>query len=333
MKSDFVVALIRDHYANDEKSFETITKQIIADESSAGRNTVAQRIKYAIDSGCRTRKNVFRTLDELTGNLRFVEKVEPSVSFDDMILSEDIVNGISQVIEESRMRGKLVQDGLENDRHLLFHGPSGVGKTMAANALAKAVGSPLFIIRGDQVVESLLGKSSQNISTVFGYMKQYPGVYFFDEFDSFASKRKYDSASDGEVSRIVTSLLQFIDRDDSASFIIAATNLPDTMDSALVRRFDRVFRFENPNESQVANLVQKYARLDALRSLSVMQNALGLSHSNIAKACKRIRKLNVMGGIRDEDEFVACLRREFDEIKKAESFDNPNDSAKNCSIK
>jgi SpoVK/Ycf46/Vps4 family AAA+-type ATPase len=77
---------------------------------------------------------------------------------------------------------------------------------------------------------------------IFDVMPQQRGVYLFDEFDSIGSQRQHGQDI-GEIKRILNSFLINIEKDNSNSIIIAATNLPDLLDKALFRRFDDIINY------------------------------------------------------------------------------------------
>ncbi len=109
----------------------------------------------------------------------------------------------------------------------------------------------------------------------------------FDEFDAIGSDRTYDNDV-GEMRRILNSFLQYIEQDDSASIIIAATNNPRMLDKALFRRFDDILEYRLPDKEQISNLLKlnlnEFATKDVL-SDRVLKEAQGLNHADIVTAC------------------------------------------------
>ena len=81
------------------------------------------------------------------------------------------------------------------------------------------------------------------------------GVYLFDEFDAIGAMRSAGNDV-GEIRRVLNSFLQFLERDDSESIIVAATNFMDMLDEALFRRFDDVITYELPDGEMVRELIQ-----------------------------------------------------------------------------
>src|SRR5690606_593095 len=90
---------------------------------------------------------------------------------------------------------------------------------------------------------------------IFDAMDQTRGVYLFDEFDAIGSRR---SASNdvGEIRRVLNSFLQFLEKDESTSLVIAATNHPELLDPALFRRFDDVIEYDLPGAEVALGILQ-----------------------------------------------------------------------------
>ena len=163
---------------------------------------------------------------------------------------------LQEVIGERRVEQRLWEAGLEPTKSLLFSGPPGTGKTLAATWLAEHLQFPLLTLDLSAVMSSFLGRTGNNIRTVLDYARRSPGVLLLDEFDALA-KRRDDGFEIGELKRLVTVLLQEIDRWPAHSILIAATNHPDLLDPAVWRRFDRVLEFPIPTQSDLVQLIRQ----------------------------------------------------------------------------
>jgi len=170
------------------------------------------------------------------------------------ILANEILNPIQQVLSERKKVNSLLKHGLLPTKSMLFTGPPGVGKTMAAKWVASKLGMPLLILDLAAVMSSFLGRTGNNIRHVLDYAKNTECVLLLDELDAIA-KRRDDSSEIGELKRLVTVLLQEIDDWPSSGLLIAATNHPDLLDPAIWRRFEVVLNFKNPTRKQIEELV------------------------------------------------------------------------------
>jgi len=165
-----------------------------------------------------------------------------------------IENQLQDILIERRSYKELITAGLEPVRSMIFTGPPGVGKTLAAGWLAGELNLPLYTLDLASVMSSLLGKTGTNIKAVIDHAKSAPCVLLLDEFDAIA-KRRDDDKDVGELKRLVNVLLQSIDEWPSSSVLIAATNHPDMLDPAVWRRFEVIINFKNPPENLIEKLL------------------------------------------------------------------------------
>jgi len=282
-KADYIVSLIKSHYNNELERFTTMALQIAAHEAKLGHTLVANEIKTIIDKAKEGKNKTKAFAPDLQGLI--LENV-PAVNLADMIASEDIKSKITRIISEFVQRDKLRKHDLENRRKILLSGPPGTGKTLTASIVANELNLPLYTILMDKMVTKYMGETSAKLRQVFDLIEQKQGVYLFDEFDAIGGERSRDNDV-GEMRRVLNSFLQFIERDNSDSLIIAITNNKALLDQALFRRFDDVILYHLPdNDEKLALLKNRLSRYSKKVNFNqLLPNINGLSHAEISLAC------------------------------------------------
>jgi SpoVK/Ycf46/Vps4 family AAA+-type ATPase len=185
---------------------------------------------------------------------------------------------------------------------------------MTAAALAGELRLPLFTVVFDSLISKFMGETASKLRVVFDAMTETRGVYFFDEFDAIGSRRG-ERNDVGEIRRVLNSFLQLLEKDESDGLIIAATNYPELLDSALFRRFDDVIRYALPNSKIAVRLLKnRLASFDTERIdwEFVAKSAEGMSQSELAHAADEAAKRAVLAErtlIVQEDLSAAIVER------------------------
>jgi len=282
-KADYIISLIKSHYSNEPERFTTIALQIAAHEAKLGHTLVANEIKTIIDKAKETKYKTKTFAPTLQGLI--LENI-PAVNLSDIIASEDIKSKIVRIVSEFVQRDKLLKHDLKNRRKILLSGPSGTGKTLTASIIANELNLPLFTILMDKMVTKYMGETSAKLRQVFDLIEQKQGVYLFDEFDAIGGERSRDNDV-GEMRRVLNSFLQFIERDNSDSLIIAITNNKALLDQALFRRFDDVILYHLPDQNEklalLKNRLSQFSK--QIKFNDLLPNINGLSHAEISLAC------------------------------------------------
>lgn len=284
--SEQIKALIRSHCEGDTERFITVALQIAAHEAKAGHASVARDIRGYVDRAKRRHGilpgvNVNQDLSEMLLQTR------PAEHLSDLIVDEKLRDRIARILGEYRHRQRLKQHGMTNRRRILLAGPPGTGKTMTAGAIACEVGLPLHTVLMHKLVTKFMGETAAKLGQIFGLIQEEPGIYLFDEFDAIGTQRGREHEV-GEMRRVLNSFLQFIEKDDSESMIIAATNTFAVLDTALFRRFDDVLYYDLPDSDQRAQLIRNrlgsFLRKD-MKVENLAAAADSLSHAEITRAC------------------------------------------------
>ena len=254
--ADQILSLIRNHLNNDDTQFRKVALQISAVEARSGHAIVARTIQELLNQ----KKTSLGTVRLVSKNKDIDDLLLQVDTYDDMtslVLSQELKEKLDRVIKEYLKKETLSKYGLANRRKLLLYGASGTGKTMTASALAKEFNLPFFVVRTEKVVTKFMGETGQKLGRIFDFINEVPAVYLFDEFDAIGSQRGMDNEV-GEQRRILNTFLQLLERDDSDSFIIAATNSIESIDKAMFRRFDDVIEYKLPDREQRLALLREY---------------------------------------------------------------------------
>jgi len=167
---------------------------------------------------------------------------------------------------------------------------------MTASALAGECNLPLMFVQLHSLITKYMGETAAKLHLVFDAMGETRGVYLFDEFDAIGSTRTLRNDV-GEIRRVLNSFLQFLERDDSQSIVVAATNFVGMLDDALFRRFDDVIRYDLPDAAMTRALIENRLSSFDVRQLTwtkVTRSAAGLSHAEITHACDDAAKEAVL---------------------------------------
>ncbi len=176
----------------------------------------------------------------------------------DLVLPRSTRAVIDRVLAENYRTADLAAKGLRASNRILFCGPPGCGKTVAAGALALALGFPLAVVRLDAVISSFMGTTSSHLRQVFDLAKHQRVVLFLDEMDALGRARSDTTVHEvGEAKRIVNSLLMMLDEVAGPSLVVAATNHEGMLDPALWRRFDEIAVFPNPSALEAVALLKR----------------------------------------------------------------------------
>jgi transitional endoplasmic reticulum ATPase len=155
--------------------------------------------------------------------------------------------------------------GIKPPKGILLYGPPGCGKTLLARAVATESEANFISIKGPEVFSKWVGESEKAIREVFRKARMAaPAVIFFDEMDSLAPRRGAGFSDSGVSERVISQLLTEMDGVMTLQdiVVVAATNRPDMVDSAVLRpgRFDRLIYVPEPDEKSRLQILTLYTK-------------------------------------------------------------------------
>jgi len=298
-----IKALLESHADGDNQRFYSTALRMAAKEARKGHHRLANEIKLLAEKTQRNNlkpvagngASVFR--HSLKGDLKgLLELTSPHVRRGELILSSDIKSRLDEFLLEQKQKDKLKGYGLSPRRKLLFTGSPGTGKTMSAAVLANELNLPLYTIVLDNLITRFMGETASKLRLVFDHIAQTRAIYLFDEFDAIGAQRGTQNDV-GEIRRVLNSFLIFVEQDISESVIIAATNHPELLDTALHRRFDDIIQFEKPKVEQILELIRSRLAAFNIKGLklgNVAKSAEGLSAAEVTRACEEAAKDSVL---------------------------------------
>ncbi|WP_234733196.1 ATP-dependent zinc metalloprotease FtsH [Tellurirhabdus bombi] len=176
------------------------------------------------------------------------------ITFNDVAGLDEAKEEIKEIVDYLKSPGKFTKLGAKIPKGALLVGPPGTGKTLLAKAVAGEAGVPFFSLSGSDFVEMFVGVGAARVRDLFKQAKEKaPCIIFIDEIDAVGRSRGRGSmpGANDERENTLNSLLVEMDgfATDSGIIILAATNRPDVLDSALLRpgRFDRQISIDKPD--------------------------------------------------------------------------------------
>ncbi len=315
--SEAVRNMLLAHMSRDEAAFQEAAREYIAEERRKRHAVLARDLEGILCNGGKNRLDSLTALGVSNGavprdkdhGLVLVEVREARRDVDSLVLTPSVREVLDRVIEESRRSDVLRTYGLRPMNKVLFCGPPGCGKTVAAEAVAHALYLPLVLVRFDAVISSYLGETASNLRKVFDFARSRPMVLFFDEFDAVGKERAAEEEH-GELKRVVTSLLQMMDSFRGDALTIAASNHQGLLDSALWRRFDEIVYFDRPDPQGIEELLLRNLRQIGLSpqiTLATVAGSLsGMTHADVERVALDAAKETILsGGSRVEPDVLA----------------------------
>jgi cell division protease FtsH len=197
---------------------------------------------------------------------RLYERRKESTTFKDVAGAHGAKIELQEIIEFLRNPARIQRLGGKAPKGVLLVGPPGTGKTLLARAVAGEAEVPFFSITGSDFMEMFVGVGASRVRSMFNDAKKMaPGIIFIDELDSIGRKRGAGiGGGQDEREQTLNQLLSEMDGFEPNEHVIvmAATNRPDVLDSALLRpgRFDRRITVDLPTLKDRVEILKIHAR-------------------------------------------------------------------------
>ena len=181
-------------------------------------------------------------------------KISPKYAWEDIVLPKDRLEQLRELTNQVRLKNTVLGEwgfaqklSLGHGVSALFSGPSGTGKTMAAEVVSNALELDLYKIDLSAVVSKYIGETEKNLSRIFNEAEQSNAILFFDEADALLGKRsEVKDAHDRFANIEIAYLLQKME--EYTGVTVLSTNLKKNMDDAFMRRIQFIIEFPMPDE-------------------------------------------------------------------------------------
>ena len=298
---ELVPKLIRAALNNDRKSVESISIMLGRKIRKEYPEIASEIMQIAANSNVGA--DTLRTLDlspapvDKESRSQLV-KVEEPINIEEPILSQEVWQQLDDFLHERSLLEKFLEEDILPPNSVLLSGNPGVGKTYIARWLSNKMNLPLVTVDLATSISSYLGRSGQNIKSIFDYAKSQKVILFLDELDAVAKSR--DDAGDlGELKRLVNVLLKELEECPVTCIIIGATNHPEILDKAIWRRFDRNINVLMPGKNEREKLIKrgmgnKFDKLKKETKKFIVDKTDNISASEICKLCEHIKRQMIM---------------------------------------
>jgi ATP-dependent metalloprotease FtsH len=193
-----------------------------------------------------------------------VDTVErPNTGFDDVLGAAGAKQSLKFIVDWIRKPRHYQALGIRSPKGVLLAGPPGTGKTMLARAVAGESDCAFIEASASSFITIWQGSGPQNVRNLFDRARRYaPAVIFMDEIDAIGIKRSGGAgggarAQEETLNAVLTEMDGFHAQSQAPVIVLAATNLPDRLDDALKRRFDRTIEVEKPDKAARQQYLEK----------------------------------------------------------------------------
>jgi len=248
----------------------------------------------------------------------------PEVSYEDIGGLDEEIKKVREMVELPLKHPEIFERlGIQPPKGILMYGPPGTGKTLLAKAVASESEANFILVKGPELLNKFVGETEKGVRKIFEKARQAaPTIICFDEIDALASARGrgFDS---GVTERVVNTLLAEMDglEDLGDIIVIATTNRPDLIDSALLRpgRFDRIIATTVPDKESRSKIFEIHTKNMALAKdvdlKKIVEKTKNYSGADIAGVCREAGLLALRENIKSKEIKMKHFETALEKIK------------------
>ncbi len=242
----------------------------------------------------------------------------PTVTWDDVGGLKDVKQELKEAIEWPVKNPMSFRNlGVKPPKGVLLYGPPGTGKTLIAKAVAREGGVNFIAVKGSELLSKYVNETPARVKKIFEKARQVsPTIIFFDEVDAIASNRHMgEKAGEGPGMSAVQQLLVEMDGLEELNdvIVVAATNRPDLMDTALLRpgRFDRIVMVPVPDFETRENIFKVHTKNMPLEGVDIKELAK-MSEGYVGADIEAVCREAAMLALRDNLDTKIIPKKYFD---------------------
>jgi len=248
----------------------------------------------------------------------------PRVKWEDVGGLEEVKQSLKEAVEWPLKNPESFKKiGIRPPRGILLYGPPGCGKTYIVQALANEAGVNFIAVKGPELLSKWVGESERHVRDVFRRARQVaPSIVLFDEIDALAPKRGLSigtRVTEQVVSQLLTEMSGISELEGVV--VVATTNRPDILDSALLRpgRFDRLIYVPAPNEKARIEIFKVHTRNMPLKKVDLKKLAKeteGYSGADIEALSREAAMFALRDAVKDKKEAKEITSKHFGKALK-----------------
>ncbi len=268
----------------------------------------------------------------------FDQNSKVNVTFQDVAGLDEAKEEVMEVVDFLKNPKKYTALGGKIPKGVLLVGPPGTGKTLLAKAVAGEADVPFFSISGSDFVEMFVGVGASRVRDLFKQAREKaPCIVFIDEIDAIGRARGRNSLQGGNDERENTLNQLLVEMDgfstDKGVILMAATNRPDVLDTALLRpgRFDRQIGIDRPDlkgrEAIFKVHLKTIKKADDINSYALAEMTPGFAGAEIANVCNEAALIAARRNKKavDMDDFNYALDRVIGGLEKKNKLISPSE--------